>query len=90
VQLGNALSVRFVYSSLFSSRIFANKRLWAAVVLTVIMKLLIVFVPFLQSIFKTTALGWNAMVVILIAAVGSLLCIELLKYLHKRKYKTIN
>ena len=90
VQLGNALSVRFVYGSLFSSRIFSNKRLWGAIVLTVIMQLLIVYVPFLQSIFKTTALAWNAMVVILLATAGSTLCTELLKYLNKRKYKNIN
>ena len=90
VQLGNALSVRFVYGSLFSSRIFANKRLWAAIVLTVIMQLLIVYVPFLQSIFKTTALAWNAMGIILMATAGSTLCTELLKYLNKRKYKNIN
>jgi Ca2+-transporting ATPase len=50
------------------------------------MQLLIVYVPFLQSIFKTTALGRSAIVVILIATVGSVLCLELLKYLNKRKY----
>jgi Ca2+-transporting ATPase len=86
VQLGNALSVRSVYSSLFSSRIFANKELWGAIVLTVILQMLIVYVPFLQSIFKTTALAWNAMAVILTVTVGSVLGIEFLKYLDKRKY----
>ena len=89
VQLGNALSVRFVYDPLFSSRIFANKRLWGAIVLTVTMQLLIVYVPFLQSIFKTTALAWNAMVIILMATAGSTLCTELLKYLNRRKHKNI-
>lgn len=86
VQLGNALSVRSVYHSLFSSRLFANKELWGAIILTVILQLLIVYAPFLNSIFKTTALAWNAMVVILIVTVGSVLCLELLKFLNKRKY----
>ena len=86
VQLGNALSVRFVYHSLFSSRVFANKELCGAIVLTVGLQLLIVYVPFLNSIFKTTALAWNAMAVILIVTVGSVLCIELLKYLSKKKH----
>jgi Ca2+-transporting ATPase len=36
------------------------------IVLTVILQMLIVYVPFLQSIFKTTALGWNAMTAILL------------------------
>jgi Ca2+-transporting ATPase len=86
VQLGNALSVRSVYHSMFTSGIFANKRMWAAIVLTVILQLLIVYVPYLQSIFKTAALGWNAMSVILFVTVGAVLCIEFLKYLNKRKY----
>ena len=86
VQLGNALSVRSVYHSLFSSRIFANKKLWGAIILTVILQLLIVYVPFLNSIFKTTGLAWNAMAVILMVTAGSVLCIEFLKYINKRKY----
>ncbi len=86
VQLGNALSVRSVYLSLFSSGIFANKALWGAIVLTVILQLLIVYVPFLHPIFKTTALGWLAMAVILMVTISSVLCIEFLKYLNKRKY----
>jgi len=86
VQLVNALSVRSFYHSLFSSRIFANKGLWGAIILTVILQLLIVYAPFLNPIFKTTPLAWNAMAVILIATVGSVLCIEFLKYLDKRKY----
>ncbi len=86
VQLGNALSVRSVYHSMFSSGIFANRRMWAAIVLTVILQLLIVYVPYLQSIFKTTSLGWNAMAIILFVSVGAVLCIEFLKYLNKRKY----
>ncbi|HEU5165611.1 MAG TPA: cation-translocating P-type ATPase [Chitinophagaceae bacterium] len=90
VQLGNALSVRFAYHSLFSSQIFANKGLWGAIVLTVILQLLIVYAPFLNPIFKTTPLAWNAMAVILIVTAGSVLCIEILKYLDKRKYKNIS
>ena len=86
VQLGNALSCRFVYHSLFSSRIFANKELWGAIILTVIIQLLIIYTPFLRSIFKTSALGWNALVVILMTTLGSVLCLELLKYRNKIKY----
>ena len=86
VQLGNAISVRSVYHSMFSSRIFANRGMWGAIVMTVILQLLIVYVPFLHSIFRTTALAWNAMAIILIATLGCVLCIEFVKYLNKRKY----
>ncbi|MES2777704.1 MAG: cation-translocating P-type ATPase [Bacteroidota bacterium] len=86
VQLGNALSVRSVYHSIFSSAIFANKGMWGAIALTVALQLLIMYVPFLQPIFKTTALGLKPMLVIVAVTVVSLLLIELLKFLNSRKY----
>jgi len=86
VQLGNALSVRSVYDSMFSSSIFANRGMWGAIVLTVILQILIVYVPFLQTIFKTTSLDWHVMGIILLVTLGCVLCIEFVKYLNKRKY----
>lgn len=86
VQLGNALSVRSFYHSMFSSGIFANRGMWGAIVLTVIFQILIVYVPFLQTIFKTTSLDWNIMTIILLVTLGCILCIEFLKYHNKRKY----
>ncbi|MEP7109284.1 MAG: cation-translocating P-type ATPase [Ferruginibacter sp.] len=86
VQLGNALSVRSVYHSIFSSDIFSNKGMWGSIVGTVILQFLIIYIPFLQSIFKTTQLEWTAMSVIIIVTVGCVLCIELLKYLKKREH----
>jgi Ca2+-transporting ATPase len=86
VQLGNALSVRSVYHSMFSSKIFANRGMWGAIVLTIILQLLIVYLPFFQSFFKTNAFSWDAMAMILIATLGCVLCMELFKFLNKRKY----
>lgn len=84
VQLGNALSVRSFSRSLFSTRILANGRMWAAIILTIVLQTLIVHTPLLQPIFKTIALSWNEMVIILIVTLASLLCIELLKWLSNR------
>jgi len=81
VQLGNALSVRSVYHSMFSSGIFANKGMWGAICLTVLLQLLIVYVPFLQPVFKTASLGWVAMATILIITISSIFSIEFIKYL---------
>ncbi|MCW3114982.1 MAG: ATPase [Segetibacter sp.] len=86
VQLGNALSVRSVYHSIFSTGLFANRGMWGAIILTVILQLLIVYVPLLQPIFKTTSLDWNIIGTILIVTFVCVLVIELLKYLNKRKY----
>ncbi|HYG38777.1 MAG TPA: cation-translocating P-type ATPase [Cytophagales bacterium] len=85
VQLGNALSVRSVYHSMFSTGIFSNPALWGTIILTVILQLLIVYVPFLQEIFKTTSLEWNAIGIILIVTLCCVFCIEILKFLNKKR-----
>lgn len=86
VQLGNALSVRSVYHSLFSAHLFANKRMWAAIAGTVILQLAIIYVPFLQTILKTSYLAWSDMAGILMVTIGALFCIELIKYFNRPKY----
>ncbi len=87
VQLGNALSVRSTYHSLFSKDIFANRGMWLAVIGTVILQLLIVYVPFLDSIFKTTPLNWNIMGMIIATTLICILLIELIKRWNKKIYK---
>ena len=86
VQLANALSVRSVYHSMFSGDIFANRGMWGAIILTVVLQLLIVYVPFLHPIFKTKTLAWNVMSVILLVTLACTLCIELVKYFNKRRF----
>ncbi len=85
VQLGNALSVRSAYHSMFTGGLFANKALWGAIALTVLFQMLIVYVPFLQPVFKTTALGVSSMVAIGVLTIASVLGIELLKSLTGKK-----
>ncbi|SFE16726.1 Ca2+-transporting ATPase [Chitinophaga sp. CF118] len=81
VQLGNAISARSTYHTMISSRIFTNRNMWGAIILTIILQSLLVYVPFLQSVFKTTYLRMDAMLIILGATLVSFLCIESLKYL---------
>lgn len=86
VQLGNALSVRSTYHTMFSSGLFANLGMWGAIILTVVLQLLIVYVPFLDSVFKTTPLDGKMMLVIVIVTIVCILCIELAKYINRKKY----
>jgi Ca2+-transporting ATPase len=86
VQLGNALSVRSVYHSMFSSGIFSNHKMWGTIALTIILQLLIVYLPFSQSVFSTTSLTWKMMAMILVSTLGCVVCMELFKYINKRKY----
>ena len=86
VQLGNALSVRSTYHSLFSKDIFANRSMWLAVTGSLILQLLIVYVSFLDTVFKTTPLDGNVMLMIVVTTVASVILIELVKLLNKRMY----
>ena len=85
VQLGNALSVRSVYHAIVSKDIFANKGMWGAILLTLVLQLVIIYVPFLQPVFKTCYLNLKAIVAILIVTIISVFFIELLKLITKKK-----
>lgn len=85
VQLGNAVSARSFNHPMFSAGVFTNGGLWKAIILTIILQLTIVYVPMMQSIFKTASLNWHVMITILITTVASIICIELLKFLNPLK-----
>ncbi|MDO1449320.1 cation-translocating P-type ATPase [Rhodocytophaga aerolata] len=87
IQLGNALSVRSAYHTMFSSKLFANIGMWGAIVLTVVLQLIIVYLPFTESVFKTNALDWNAMRMILAVTGLCILGIELIKLLTNRMFR---
>ncbi|QHT70741.1 cation-translocating P-type ATPase [Rhodocytophaga rosea] len=87
IQLGNALSVRSSYHSIFHATIFGNAGMWGSIILTVVLQLLIVYLPFTEAIFKTTALDWKAMRMILLVTGICILTIELIKYITNRLYR---
>jgi Ca2+-transporting ATPase len=84
VQLGNALSVRSIYHSIFSKEIFANTGMWGAILLTVVLQLAIIYVPFLHLVFKTCYLGFTAIAAILIVTIVCVFLIELFKLFLKK------
>src|SRR5688572_15825780 len=83
VQIGKVLSVRSFYATAFSKNIFKNRGIWGAIILTVILQLLLLYVPFLQDIFKTVSPSLNAMLVIIGVSFVSFVLIEILKYINK-------
>jgi len=85
VQLVNALSVRSSTSSLFSRAIFSNGRMWGAILLTVGLQILIIYVPSLDRIFKTTPLSLKSFEIILAITAASAILVELIKYLTRPK-----
>ena len=56
-QLGHALAVRSSVDSLFSIGLFSNPAMLGTVGLTIVLQLAVIYVPFLQQLFRTTALS---------------------------------
>ena len=86
VQLSNALSVRSVHRPIISRGIFSNLPMWGAILLTVGLQLALVYTPFLQPIFKTVALDWPIMRIVLMVTILCLVLIESLKFFRQRFY----
>jgi Ca2+-transporting ATPase len=55
-QMGHAMAIRSDWKSLFNQGIFANKQLVGAVLLTLVLQMAVIYVPFLQDIFHTQSL----------------------------------
>ena len=55
-QMGHALAIRSGRESFFKIGLFTNKALLGAVLLTFVLQLVVVYVPFMQDLFKTVAL----------------------------------
>jgi Ca2+-transporting ATPase len=87
VQLGNALSTRSFSRSLLAPGLFANRGMWGAIVLTIALQLLIIYIPFLDTVFKTTVLDTKAMTCIVLVTLASTVLIELLKFIHPKRHR---
>jgi Ca2+-transporting ATPase len=85
VQLANALSVRSMYQPLISKSLFSNTGMWVAIISTVILQMLIINVPILQTIFKTSFLPWDVISAGLLIILVSTVLIEMVKLFSKRK-----
>ncbi|MCC6146550.1 MAG: cation-translocating P-type ATPase [Anaerolineaceae bacterium] len=90
-ELLRAYTARSEYYSLFKIGVFSNKWMNIGVVVSLILILLIVYVPFLQPIFETTPLGWEQWLEILPLLVIPSLAAELTKafFLSRRKNTAI-
>ncbi len=83
-QLVNALVIRSETESLFRLGLLSNKPLLGTVLLTVLLQLAIIYVPFLNGIFKTTPLPWQELLMCFALPVVILIAVELEKC-YKRK-----
>jgi Ca2+-transporting ATPase len=83
-QMGNALALRSERESLFTIGILSNKSMLNAVLLTLVLQLAVIYVPFLQSIFKTNPLSIGELVVSLVLSTIVFIGVEISKLLERR------
>jgi len=84
-QMGNALAIRSDRESLFTMGLMSNKPLLGAVLLTFVLQLAVIYVPFLQRIFKTTALTLGQLAISLLLSSIVFIAVELSKWIRRRR-----
>jgi Ca2+-transporting ATPase len=82
-QMGHALAVRS-RESLFKVGLLSNKALLGAVLLTFVLQMAVVYVPFLQNLFKTDALSMGELLLSLVLSTVVFWGVELEKWLIRR------
>lgn len=87
MQFANAFSARFVYSSIFSSSIFQNKMMWRTIALSIALQLFLIYVPFLQGIFKTSILPPPIAFIIVTMIVLFVVFIEVTKWYARKRWR---
>lgn len=81
IQLSHAFNVRSINKSLFSIGFFGNKYLNLAVLISGIMQLAVIVVPFFNQIFKVEHLNSTQWMIVIIAALTIIPAVELVKFI---------
>ncbi len=83
-QLGHVLAIRSEKESLFTMGLFSNKFLLGAVVLTFVLQMTTIYVPFLNPIFKTTPLTVTELTIVLASSSVVFIAVEIEKLIRRR------
>jgi Ca2+-transporting ATPase len=86
-QMGNALATRSDNDTLVEIGIFSNPSLLGSVLLTLVLQLAVIYVPFLQGIFETVSLTPAELAISLLFSLIVLAAVETVKWLRKRMAK---
>jgi len=87
-QMGNALALRSGKDSLFTIGILSNRPMMAAVLLTFVLQMAIIYIPFLQNIFNTQSLSFQELVISLLMSTVVFWAVEFSKWLNRRQLTT--
>jgi Ca2+-transporting ATPase len=83
-QMSHLLAIRSWKESLFTQGLFTNVPLVAAVVLTYVLQLAVIYVPFMQEIFKTQRLTSGELLLCLVVSASVFLAVEAEKWVKRK------
>jgi Ca2+-transporting ATPase len=83
-QLVHSMAIRSESRSLFSMGLLTNPALVGAIALSVVLQLALLYVPWLQDIFRTTALTPAQLAVVVVVPLVVLVAVEVEKLLVRR------
>jgi len=89
-QMGNALATRSERESLFRQGLFSNLYLFGAVLLTVTLQLILIYVPFFNDVFKTAPLSAGELAACLVLSGVVFVVVELEKWFARRSASAAN
>lgn len=84
-QMGNALSIRSSDDLLVTIGVFSNRLMIGAVLLTVVLQLLLLYLPFFQAIFKVAPLSLGQLLLCFVLSWVLFSAVEGVKWLRQRK-----
>jgi P-type Ca2+ transporter type 2C len=89
-QMGHVLAIRSERESIFSQGLFSNKPLLGAFVLTFLLQMATIYVPFLNPIFKTEPLPLNDLMITIAFSTIVFFAVEIEKFVKRRSKKGMN
>lgn len=84
-QMGNALAIRSNVDSIFTIGFFSNKLMLGAVALTFLLQMALIYVPFLQTFFRTKALPLPDLLIALVCSTVVFIAVEIEKYYRRSR-----
>jgi P-type Ca2+ transporter type 2C len=83
VQLAHSLNVRSNRKSLFSLGLFTNLYLIGAIAFSALLQVIVILVPFLNRIFRVSALNSEQWLIVIIASLSIIPMVEIVKVLQR-------
>ncbi len=84
-QMGNALAIRSNTDSIFEIGLFSNRLMVVAVLITFILQIALIYVPFLQEFFSTEALSLMDLLIALGTSLIVFVAVEISKRLQRQQ-----